>query len=68
MTVQSVKHKSDNSNTTTTTTACLHFLVMSPGPYFSLLWFPEHNSTTINMSVVLGKIIDQVNAECRMEE
>ena len=48
-------HKNDNSNTTTTTTACLHFAVMSPDPYFSSLWFPEHNSTTINISVVLGQ-------------
>ena len=60
--VQSVIHKNDNS-------AYLHFLVMFPDPYFSSLWFPEHNSTTVtNSLVVLGRFIDQVNTECRMQE
>ena len=53
--MRSVKHKNDNS-------ACLCFLVMSPDPYFSSLWFPEHNSEKS------GRIKEQVSAECHTQD
>ena len=31
--------------------------------------FPEHNSTTVrNILTILGRIIEQVNTECRVQE
>ena len=49
--------------------ACLHFLFMSPDPYFSSFWFQEHNSTTVrNILMVFGRIIEQVNVECPIHE
>ena len=49
--MQSVIHKNDNS-------ACLCSLIMSPDLYFSSVWFPEYNSTTVrNDLIVLSRII-----------
>ena len=60
--MQRVIYKNDNS-------ACLHSLIMSPYPYFFSFWFPEHNSTTVkNILIVLGGIIEQLNAGCQMQE
>ena len=45
----------------------LCFLVMSPDPYFFFILVSEHNSTTTrNILMVLGRIIEQVNAECHI--
>ena len=56
--------KNDNS-------ACLHFLIISPESYFffSSFSFPAHNSATVgNILMVVGRILEQVNAECNMQE
>ena len=59
--MQSVAYKNDNI-------ACLRFVFMSLDPYFSSFWFPEHNSLTIrNILMALGRIIEQVNAECHLQ-
>ena len=51
--MQSVACKNDNS-------ALLHFLIISPDSCF------YHNSATVrNILMVLGRIIEQVNADCR---
>ena len=58
--MQSVACKNDNS-------VYLHFLIISPYPYFN--WFPEHNSAAVrNISMVLGGFTEQVNAEFHMQE
>ena len=45
----------------------LHALIISP--YLYLVSFPEHNPETIrNISILLGGLIKQVNAECLMQE
>ena len=42
--------KNDNS-------AYLHFLIMSPDPYFTSFSFPEHNSATIlNILMILYRM------------
>ena len=47
--------------------SCLHFLLMSPDPYFTSFSFPENNSATVrNIFMVLKRIIEQVIAECRI--
>ena len=62
MSTRSVEYKNDNS-------AYLHFLIMSPDPYFTSSSFLEYNSVTIrNILMVLGKFIEQVNMECRVQE
>ena len=51
MSVDSAACNNDNS-------ACLQFLLMFSGPYFTSLPFPKHNSATVrNMFMVLGRII-----------
>ena len=58
--MRSVECKNDNS-------AYLHVLIISPYPYFNS--FQEHNSEAIRkISMILDGFIDQVNAECRMQE
>ena len=58
--MQSVACKNDNS-------AHLHFLIISPYPYCNSV--QGHNSETIrNISMILGGFIEQVNAECPMQE
>ena len=49
----------------------LHFFVpiMSPDPYFTSFSFLEHNFVTIrNILMILGRIIEQVNMECRVQK
>ena len=54
--------KKDNS-------ANLQFKIMSPEPYFTSVLFLERNSASIrNILMVLGRIIEQVNVECHMQE
>ena len=56
----SVVCRNDNS-------ALLHFLIIFPYPYFNS--FPEHNLESIRKnSMKLGGFIEQVNAECHMQE
>ena len=46
--------------------ACLHFPIVFPDPYFNS--FSEHNSEYVrNILIVLDNIIEYVNAECRMQ-
>ena len=60
--MHSVINKNDNS-------ACLRSLIMSPYSYFFFILVSEHNFTTIrNDLMVLSRIIEQVNAECQMQE
>ena len=60
--MRSVAHKNDNS-------AYFRFLIMSPDPYFTPFSFPDHNSGTIrNILMVLGKIIEDIRADCRIKE
>ena len=55
-------YKNDNS-------VYLHFLIMSPDRYFYFISFPEHYSVTIrNILMILDRIIEQVNTECRVQE
>ena len=54
----SVAYKNDNS-------VYLHFLIMSPDPYFTSFSFMEHNSKiNCNILMILGRIIDLISAEC----
>ena len=58
----SIAYKNDNSS-------YLCFLVMSPDPYYFSFRFPEHKSATVrNILMVLGRIIEQISAECHMQE
>ena len=42
---------------------------MPPGPYFTSFSFPEHTSgIIINILMVLGSIMEQVNRKCRKQE
>ena len=65
--MRSVACKNDNS-------AYLHFLVMSPDPYFyfisgALLVIISLCSATVrNILMVLGSNIEQANAECCIQE
>ena len=60
MSVRSVAYKNDNS-------AYLCFLIMSPDHIFTSFSFPEHNFANVrNILMVLGRNIEQVNAECCM--
>ena len=58
--MRSAACKNDNS-------ADIRFLIMSPYPYFHS--FQEHKSETVrNISMILGGLIEQINAECGMQE
>ena len=47
-------------------TTLLHFLIMSPKPIFISFSFLEYNCVTIrNILMILGRVIEQVNIECR---
>ena len=60
MSVRSVAGKND-------TFVHLHFLIISPYPYFNL--FPEHNfATGRNISMIHGGFIEQINAEFHLQE
>ena len=45
------------------------FIIMSPDPYFTSFSFREHNSATVrNTFMIHGRILEQVNTECRIQE
>ena len=47
----------------------IDFLIMSPDAYFTSISFPEHSSAiNKNISVVLGRVIKQVNTECDIQK
>ena len=51
------------------TTLHIFVPIMSPDPYFTSFSFLEHNFVTIrNILMILGRIIEQVNMECRVQE
>ena len=53
-----VAPKNDNS-------ACLRFLFMPPDPY---IFFILVSATVRNILMVVRRIIEQVSADCRVEE
>ena len=51
------------------TSAYLLFLIISPDPYFHFFSFLDHNSETVRkILTVHGRIIEQINTECHMQE
>ena len=61
MSTWSVAYKNDNS-------AYLQLLIMSLIHILPSFLFPEHNSVTIrNILMILDRIIEQVNMECRIQ-
>ena len=50
-------------------TLLVFFIIMSPDPYFTSCSFKEHNSATVrNILMIHGRIIEQVDTECRNQE
>ena len=51
------------------TALLIFFITVSPDPYFTSFSFREYNSATIrNILMIHGRIIEQVNTECRIQE
>ena len=45
------------------------FIIMSPDPYFTSFSFREHNSATVKNNLMIhGRMIEQVNTECHIQE
>ena len=60
--MRSFTYKNDNS-------AYPHSPFMSPDPYLFLILLSEHTSTTVMIILMIcGRIIEQVNAEGRMQK
>ena len=51
------------------TTLLIFFIIMSPDPYFTSFSFREHNSAIVsNVLMIHGRITEQVNTECHIQE
>ena len=62
--IWSVTCKNDNS-------ACLHFLIMSPDPYFYFVCFlcmVGNSATFYNILILLSSNIEKANMECYLQE